>query len=72
MIPFGEFPNCSVAVDYCKRPVLTGSRRIERVTTVSIETMSLIATLPEDIEFVGPNTGTVMPAETQDEADLVD
>ena len=45
---------------------------IERVTTVSIETMSLIATLPEDIEFVGPNTGTVVPAETQDEADLGD
>jgi len=39
---------------------------------VSIETMSLIATLPEDIEFVGPNTGTIMPVEAQDEADLVD
>lgn len=45
---------------------------IERVTTVSIETMSLIATLPEDIDFIGPKTGTIMPEETQDEQDLVE
>ncbi|HEY1216579.1 MAG TPA: type ISP restriction/modification enzyme, partial [Bryobacteraceae bacterium] len=45
---------------------------IERVTTVSIETMSLIAALPQDVEFIGPNTGTVMPEDTHDEEDLVE
>jgi predicted helicase len=44
---------------------------IQRVVTVSIETLSLIAKLPEEIEFVGP-TGTVMSTDTIEEDDLVD
>jgi predicted helicase len=44
---------------------------IQRVTTVSLETLSLVASLPADIEFIGPNTGTVMPADTADEDEVI-
>jgi predicted helicase len=45
---------------------------IERVTTVSIETISLVASLPEHIEFIGPITGTGMPPESSGEESEVE
>jgi predicted helicase len=45
---------------------------IQRVTTVSLETLSLVANLPADIEFIGPSTGTVMPTDTVDEDAVVE
>ena len=35
---------------------------IERVTTVSIETLALIAELPQDVEFTAPKTGKTVKA----------